>query len=54
MKPRLLVLLFSVVSCRIAGKTQPYTVLDASSAALRAQFDADVAKVRVLMLVAPT
>jgi hypothetical protein len=41
-------------SCRLSGKTQSHTVLDSTSEALRAQFNADASKVRVLMLVAPT
>lgn len=37
-----------------SAPAQDYTVIDGHSEPLRAAFDADVGKVRVLMLVAPT
>ena len=42
------------VSCKAGGPESPYTALGADANALRAKFNADVGKVRVVMLVAPT
>ena len=41
-------------SCRIQGKQQPFTVMDGNGEVLRAAFNADVGKVRIVALVAPT
>ena len=41
-------------ACRIQGKQQPFTVLDGKGEALRAAFNADAGKVRLVALVAPT
>ncbi len=44
----------AVVGFSRATQEQDYTVMDANAEPLRAAFNADVGKVRVLMLVAPT
>ena len=41
-------------SCRIQGKQQPFTVMDGDGEVLRAAFNADAGKVRIVALVAPT
>ena len=40
--------------CHVQGKRQPYTAIGPDGEALRQAFNADVGKVRVLLLVAPT
>ena len=49
-----LALLLVLVGCRAKGAAAPHEHLDSEAAALRAAFNADVGKVRVLMLVSPT
>lgn len=44
----------ALVACRLEGKPQPFRTVGAEAATLRAAFNADVGKVRVVMLVAPT
>jgi hypothetical protein len=44
----------SLVSCQLTAPISPHSNLDADSEPLRAAFNADVGKVRVLMLVSPT
>jgi hypothetical protein len=46
--------LLLATSCRARGPRQGYVALEQSLGALRSQFNADLSKVRVLMLVAPT
>ena len=41
-------------SCRIQGKQQPFTLMDGDGEVLRAAFNADAGKVRIVALVAPT
>jgi hypothetical protein len=41
-------------SCRIQGKRAPYTAIGAEAETLRAAFNADVGRVRLVVLVAPT
>ena len=41
-------------SCRIEGKPQPYISIGEDADALRATFNADVGKVRLIVLVSPT
>ena len=43
-----------VLSCKIKGERQPYAQLGPDAEALRAAFNADVGKVRLIVLVAPT
>jgi hypothetical protein len=50
----LLALLALIAACRIHGKEQPHRPIGEDAAQLRASFNADLGKVRVLMLVAPT
>jgi hypothetical protein len=42
------------VSCRSKGPMTAHEKLDPTAAALRSAFNADIGKVRVLMLVSPT
>lgn len=41
-------------SCEVAGKRQPFAAIGAEAETLRAAFNADVGKVRLVVLVAPT
>ena len=41
-------------ACRIQGKQQAFVAVGDEAATLRAAFNADVGKVRVVMLVAPS
>jgi hypothetical protein len=41
-------------ACKIQGERRPYQPLGAGAAALRAAFNADTGKVRLIVLVAPT
>jgi hypothetical protein len=41
-------------SCKVGGQAQQYESIGADAGKLRAAFNADVGKVRVLMLAAPT
>jgi hypothetical protein len=41
-------------SCRVAGKQQDHRQVGASGETLRAAFNADVGKTRVLVLLSPT
>ena len=58
MKPSALLTLFIVVAavtaCQPRGRVAAHERLGRSAAALRAAFNADAGKVRVLMLVSPT
>ena len=47
-------LLFGVTACNRAGTERSYAVVGDSVAAVRAAFNADAGKVRVLMVVSPT
>ena len=49
-----LVGLTTLAACQPGGSDRPHVNLDANIEALRAAFNADSGKVRVLMLVAPT
>lgn len=55
---RTLTVLFTLATllsaCRIKGKEQHHQPIGDDASTLRAAFNADVGKVRVLMLVAPT
>ena len=42
------------LACKIKGERQPYAAIGAGAEALRAAFNADAGKVRVVVLVAPT
>jgi hypothetical protein len=44
----------SLLGCQPSGPDRPHTALSASAEELRAAFNADSGKVRVVMLVAPT
>ncbi len=44
----------ALVACRPEGKPQPFRALGTDGEALRAAFNADIGKVRAVMLVAPT
>ena len=44
----------ALTGCQAKGKVAAHERLDASAAPLRAAFNADAGKVRVLMLVSPT
>ncbi|HKO15275.1 MAG TPA: hypothetical protein VJU87_03495 [Gemmatimonadaceae bacterium] len=46
--------LVSMWSCEPRGHDRPHTNLDASASQLRAAFNADSGKVRVVMLLSPT
>ena len=58
MKPTALLMLFIAVAalggCQPRGRVAAHERLDSGAAALRAAFNADAGKVRVLMLVSPT
>lgn len=58
MKPSALLTLFiagaALTGCQPKGKVAAHERLDPGAAALRAAFNADAGKVRVLMLVSPT
>lgn len=41
-------------SCKVKGEQQPFTQAGANAEALRETFNADVGKVRLIVLVAPT
>lgn len=41
-------------ACQLSGKPRPYEAIGKDADALRAAFNADTGKVRILMLVAPT
>ena len=43
----------ALASCRIDGKKSPYTSLGADAAELRAAFNADAGRVRLVVLVSP-
>ena len=47
-------LLIGMAACQPPGNDRPHTSLGDDAAALRAAFNADSGKVRVVMLVAPT
>ena len=49
-----LVLLLIVAGCQPGGEDRPHVTLGNDAEALRAAFNADYGKVRVVMLVAPT
>jgi hypothetical protein len=49
-----LILLLVLAGCRAKGTAAPHERLDEGATALRAAFNADVGKVRSLMLVSPT
>ena len=51
---RVLVALTTLAACQPGGSDRPHVNLDANIEALRAAFNADSGKVRVVMLVAPT
>jgi hypothetical protein len=44
----------SLLACQPSGPSRPHTTLSARAEALRAAFNGDTGKVRVVMLVAPT
>jgi hypothetical protein len=44
----------SLASCRIEGKKSEYTPLGTDAAALRAAFNADAGRVRLVVLVSPS
>jgi hypothetical protein len=44
----------TLAACRAGGPASPFLTLDRDASPLRARFNADAGKVRVLMLVAPT
>jgi hypothetical protein len=46
--------LFNLVACTRLNSAKPYEIIGPSAAGLKAAFNADVGKVRVLMLVSPT
>ena len=48
------VLAASLLACQPSGPDRPHTTLSANAEELRTAFNADVGKVRVVMLVAPT
>jgi hypothetical protein len=48
------VLTFFAGACMPKGPPSSYRVLGATAAPLRAAFNADIGKVRIIMLVAPT
>jgi hypothetical protein len=41
-------------SCKVKGERKPYAQVGANAQALREAFNADVGKVRLIVLVAPT
>lgn len=47
-------LLLGVTACQRMGTATPYVVVGETSAAVKATFNADVGKVRVVMIVSPT
>jgi hypothetical protein len=47
-------LALAVTACNRLGSERPYTIVGNSAAGLRAAFNADAGKVRVLMVVSPT
>lgn len=47
-------LVAALASCRLEGKKSPYAVIGEDASALRAAFNADAGKVRLIVLVAPT
>jgi hypothetical protein len=49
-----LILLLVLSDCRAKGTAAPHERLDEDATVLRAAFNADVGKVRILMLVSPT
>jgi hypothetical protein len=44
----------AISACRLEGKKSPYAPIGADAGALRAAFNADAGKVRLVVLVAPT
>lgn len=46
--------LLGVTACHHLGTETPYVVVGDTSAAVKAAFNADVGKVRVVMIVSPT
>jgi hypothetical protein len=46
--------LLALASCRIEGKRSAYSSVGADAEALRAAFNGDTGRVRVVVLVAPT
>jgi hypothetical protein len=49
-----IVLMAALVACQPAGSDRPHTVLGSQAQELRAAFNADSGRVRVVMLAAPT
>ncbi len=49
-----LILLLVLAGCRARGTAAPHERLDEVATVLRAAFNADAGKVRILMLVSPT
>ena len=47
-------LLFSLGACTRSGSERPYKMIGSSPDAVQAAFNADMGRVRVLMLVSPT
>jgi hypothetical protein len=48
------VLAVAFLACKAGGPEAPFKVLDGEATALRDQFNKDIGKTRVVMLVAPT
>lgn len=44
----------ALVSCRVEGKKSPFSALGPDAAALRAAFNADAGRVRLIVLVSPS
>ena len=49
-----LIAVLAALGCQPPGENRPHIALDAEASELRAAFNADSGKVRVVMLVAPT
>jgi hypothetical protein len=52
--PAILLAGLALLSCRIEGKKSPYSALGADAAELRAAFNADAGRVRLVVLVSPS